>query len=298
MKMMWAVVLAGAFFLGLVACDLQKIGNQATARAVAVSTVLSTPAVEIKAGALAGIDASIPTFDAGITIDAGLLEDAGVTIPPQNVVLVFFGQRQGEGLDLAPTPTTGANVTLTEKGGATWPLTDQGAGNYTLTGDAGFAYKDNATYTFNIASGGSTYVAEVERVPAQERIPRFHDAPGYIEINAGDAVTFLRPEPTSGQQRNLGFINVFPVDKSGSQGNTTYTNIPKTPLAFLKLIVAPDDWLQSSVTIPGTAFPEKDKNYVIILQSAKLGGPKSDNLFSGSAILAGTADVGIVKTRP
>ncbi len=50
------------------------------------------------------------------------------------------------------------------------------------------------------------------------------------------------------------------------------------------------------VTIPGTAFPEKDHNYVIVLQSAKIGGPKSENLFSGSAILGGTADIGIVKT--
>jgi hypothetical protein len=52
------------------------------------------------------------------------------------------------------------------------------------------------------------------------------------------------------------------------------------------------------VTIPATAFPDKDHNYVIVFQSAKLGGPKSTNLFSGSAILAGTADIAVVKTNP
>ena len=44
-------------------------------------------------------------------------------------------------------------------------------------------------------------------------------------------------------------------------------------------------------------FPDPDMNYIVVFQSAKLGGPKSDNLFSGSAILAGTADVAIIKTR-
>jgi hypothetical protein len=34
------------------------------------------------------------------------------------------------------------------------------------------------------------------------------------------------------------------------------------------------------------------------MQTARLGGPTSKNLFIGSAIFAGTAEVGIVKTRP
>jgi hypothetical protein len=52
------------------------------------------------------------------------------------------------------------------------------------------------------------------------------------------------------------------------------------------------------VTIPGSAFPERDANYLILMQTARLGGPQTENLFIGSAILAGTADVGIVKTDP
>ena len=44
-------------------------------------------------------------------------------------------------------------------------------------------------------------------------------------------------------------------------------------------------------------FPEPDRNYVILLQSAKLGGASSENLFIGSAVIAGVADVGVVKTH-
>lgn len=286
----------GVLALSVVACDLGKLTNQATASAVAVATVLSTPEIELRGEAVAGFDASVPDFDGGLVFDGGLPFDAGVTVPPQNLVTLYFGNK-GPSLDTAPTGVPGATVTLTEVGGASYPLEDLGGGNYGL-GDAGFAYKSNATYDFTIVHNNTTYVAEVERVPAQERIAEFHPAAGYVELTAGQAFSFTRPEPPSNQEPALGFVTVFPVSSSGGKGEPTYTNIPSTPLQFLKLVVAPTDWKKPVVEIPGTAFPNADSNYVIILQSAKLGGPKSDNLFTGSAILAGTADVAIVKTRP
>lgn len=280
-------------------CDLGKVGNQATAKTVAVSTLLTTPQFEIKADAIAfgAFDASIPSFDAGI-IDAGAFwTDAGLVVPAQNLAFVFFGQRQGESLDVAPTGVAGATAKLMETGGPTFVLSDQGGGAYALLPDAGFVYRENATYQFEFGYEASTYVAEVARVPARENIPQFHTSEGYVTLDAGSPFTFVRPDPLGGQDRNMGFLNVFPINADGSQGQPTYTNIPTNALGFLKLIVAPTDWKSTTVTIPGTAFPRADANYVIVLQSAKLGGPKSDNLFSGSAILAGTADVAIVKTR-
>ncbi len=293
-------MLVGAALVGLTACDLTKIGNQATARTVAVSTLLTTPAVEVKAAAVAGngFDASIPDLDAGLTFDAGvLLTDAGFAVPAQNLAFVFFGQLQGANLDLAPTGTPGADAKLTEVGGPTFTLDDIGGGNYALSPDAGFSYKDNATYQFIFVAQSQTYVAEVARVPAKENIAQFHPAPGFVELNAADDLVFTRPDPPQGQDRTFGFVNVFPINRQGSQGQPTYTNIPTTALGFLKLVVAPNEWKQTTVTIPGSAFPTRDANYIVVFQSAKLGGPKSDNLFSGSAILAGTADVAVVKTR-
>lgn len=289
------------------ACDLQKTANQISARTVVVATVLSTPPVTIKPEAIAGIDASIPSFDAGgIVFDGGLpidFRDAGIPIPAQNVVVLFLGQRQGDNLDVAPTGVAGAQVTLQQAGGAAFKLTETGGGNYLLSGDdAGFKYQSNATYSFSVLSSGETYVAEVAQVPPEERIGAFESSRGFIDQTAGQPLTFVRPEPAPGQRLNLGFVNVFPIDPSGKQSPMpTYTNVPTTPLQFLKLIGdavgAQTEYRAQSITIPGTAFPERDRNYIVLFQSAKTGGPKSDNLFSGSAIIAGTAAVGIVKTR-
>lgn len=289
-----------------VACDLQKTANQISARTVVVATVLSTPAVTIKPEAIAGLDASIPTFDAGIIFDGGLpidFRDAGIPIPSQNVVVLFLGQRQGDNLDVAPTGVAGAQVTLQQAGGASFKLNETGGGNYLLSGDdAGFKYQSNATYSFSVLSSGETYVAEVAQVPPEERIAAFESSRGFIDQQAGQPLTFVRPEPAPGQRLNLGFVNVFPIDPNGNQSAMpTYTNVPTTPLQFLKLIGdavgAQTEYRAQSITIPGTAFPERDRNYIVLFQSAKTGGPKSDNLFSGSAIIAGTAAVGIVKTR-
>lgn len=311
-----AVLTAAAAATLATACDLQKISDQATARTVAVSTLLSTPSIEVRREALAlnGLDASLPAFDAGALagLDAGalfadagaLLGDAGIVvtsdglvIPAQHLAFVFFGQRKGDDLKSAPVGTPGATATLKQVGGPSFQLADQGEGAYALLPDAGFSYVPGATYQFEFAFQAKTYVAQVDDVPRSEDIPQFHPPEGYLELDAGTGFLFTRPDPPSGQLRSYGFVNVFPISIRGEQGAPTFSNIPTTALGFLKLVVAPTEWQRTIVEIPGSAFPNPDTNYVVVLQSAKLGGPLSNNLFTGSAILAGTADVAIVKTR-
>ena len=290
-----ALVLAVSALAVTGACDLSK---QVTAKSVVVATILSTPSVDLKPGAIAGLDASIP--DAGLAFDAGTF-DAGLTIPPQSIATVFFGQRQGESIDTVPTPVTGAKITLAESGQSSWTFTEQGQGNYTLGGpDAGFSYKGGATYNITIENQGTTYTAQLANAPVPERIPEFHPAAGFIDQPANQTFLFTRPEIaaiTTSTDRNLGFVTVFPLDTSGAKGMPTYTNVPTGVVPFLKLILFPSEWRTESVTVPASAFPEANKNYVIVLQSAKLGKVTSDNLFAGSAIIGGTADVGVVKTR-
>lgn len=297
----WRPLLLAASLAALAAaCDLQKTANQAQAKTVVIATMLATPPVDIKFDTLAQLDAGLP--DSGFPQDAGVLVgDAGITVPPQNLVALFLGQRNGTGVnlsaDLAPTPTTGAQVRLTQRGGASWTLAETGSGNYFVDGDAGFTYVTGASYDFVITSGGTTYAASLENAPPSERIAAFHPAPSYTEQAAGAAFVFARPDPPAGQERNLGFISVFAVNSQGQKGDVTWTNIPKTPLDFLRLVVAPTEWKQTTVTIPGTAFPNPGTWYVIMMQSAKLGRPASDNLFLASGIMAGTADFGVVRTR-
>ncbi len=289
---LFIAALAGALALAALspACDLAK---QVTAQKLMVATLFSTPAIDVSAAALSGFtDGGTLPADSGISFG-----DAGATLPPQTVALVFFGEREGQSLDKAPTPIDGATVALTPVGGTQVTLKGEGSGNYSKTSldDSSFKYQGGATYQFNAVVGSESFIAEVTDAPAQERVEQFHPASGYVSLAAGSSFSFTRA--STGKEPNIAFINVFPVSDKGERGAMTYSTLPKTPLDYLKLIAAPIDWKQSSFTIPGEAFPEKNTTYVILFNSVKTGGAKSPNLFIGSAILAGSAEVGLVRTQ-
>lgn len=301
MKRLIGFLAVASLAVAPLACDLEKTANQAQANKVMVATILSTPPVDIQPAALAGFDASFD-FDGG-SWDGGEMPTIGdggvITLPGQTAAFVFFGSRQSQSLDTAPDGIAGATASVLPRGGATTNLKEEGGGNYSRNSfdDKAFAYQSGADYEFNVSYQGETYQGLVEKAPALEKIPEFHPAKGYIELAAGSSFSFTRPEPPAGETRNLGFITVYPVESNGQKGDPTYNNIPKTPLDFLKLVAAPSDWRGSPVTIPGSAFPQPKKTYVIVFQAVKTGGPESQNLFTGSAILAGTAEIGIVKTQ-
>ncbi|MBL9037959.1 MAG: hypothetical protein JNG84_05520 [Archangium sp.] len=271
--------------------------NQLTAKHVAVATLLATPAIQFPPEAIAQPDGGFFNFDAGgFTIEMDW--DGGITIPAESVASLFFGLRPDESPASIPDGIEGAKVTLSEAGGGSWQLKEGGLGSYSLAlDDGGFAYKDTATYSFTMEQGGASYVAKIERVPSRENIGIFHPAAGYMELTAGQAVTFTRPEPSASEDRPVAFITVFPISRFGQKLTPTYTTFPKAPVDFLKLVLSPAGFRANQVSIPGSAFPQGNSNYLIVLQTAKLGGPASDNLFTGSAILAGTSEVGIVKTK-
>lgn len=292
---------AGIALLATAACDFEKTGNQLQAQKVMVATVLGTPPVQISPLALAGFDGG---FDAGSLegLDGGAYfdSDAGmVTLPPQTAAFVFFGERQKQSLDTPPDPITGAQVAVAAVGDPPVVLEEVGSGNYQLTSQDNpeLKYQSGATYEFRVEHEGALYVGKVEQAPQLEEIPAFHPPSGYIDHPAAASFTFNRPPAPEGQERNIGFVTVFPVDEQGERGDPTYTNIPTTPLQFLELVALPSRWRQTTVTVPGTAFPQPDMTYVLVLQAVKLGDPESENLFTGSAILAGTAEVAVFRTK-
>ncbi|MFZ5472004.1 MAG: hypothetical protein ACOZIN_21455 [Myxococcota bacterium] len=279
------------------ACDLQKTSNQLRSPHVMVATLLATPPVDVDPLAFSGFDAG--SFDGG-GLDAGATFDGGVlSIPSHTGAFVFFGMRTSESLDTPPQPLSNATASVLPAGGTAVTLNNDGSGNYSKTSveDSSFRYSEGANYEFRVVHEGETYVGEVEAVPPLERIGALHPPKGYIEQPVNTSFTFVRPDPPPGKERNLGFVTVVPLGENGERGEPTYSNVPQTPLDFLKLIALPSDWKKTSVTLPGTAFPALDRTYLIVFQSVKSGGPKSDNLFTGSAILAGTADVGVVRTK-
>jgi hypothetical protein len=269
------------------ACDLEKTANQISAQTVMVGTLLSTPDVAISPEAAAG-------FDGGIGRDGG---QSSFTIPGQTVAVLFLGTRKGA--NDVPEGLTGATVSLQINTTQKVSLTADGAGSYSRSsnGDATLKYQDGATYEFIAEHGGQKFVGQVKDAPAQENIQPLHPTGGVVRMGANTELAFDRADPPAGQERTLGFVTVVPVSDSGQQGEPTYTNVPKTPLDFLKLAAVPVDWKQKRVVIPGTAFPMSKQTYMVIFQSVRTGGPQSDNLFLGSALLAGTADVGVVRTQ-
>ena len=294
----WVIV--GLALAAVSACDLIQ---QATANHVLLGTVLTTPTIEIKGNALVlppvDFDASFPA-DSGFSFDAGtFLNDAGLSIPPQSVAYIFFGTIPGPSSIEAPMGVSGAQATVGVAGGAQVAVNDVGSGAYLLIGnDGGVGYVEGAKYQLNIKSGGALYTCSVDKAPGVEKIPELHPSAGYLDLARNTAVVLNRPDLPGGGELNLGFIAVFGVDVfNGKDTKPTWTNLPQTPLELLQLVAAPIPWRQKSFTIPGSAFPEAGKNYVIVFQSAKMGGPDTPNLSVLSLAAAGTADLGIVKTH-
>jgi hypothetical protein len=291
------VVAVGALCLAAAGCDLV---TKALAKKAMVATLLSTPEVRITAAMIAdqaGFDGGVTIGDAGFVINAG---DAGYSVPPQTIAFAFLGERVGDTFDVTPKAVTGAAVTLEPAAGGSYALKELGAGTYQLTSvqEPALTYTGGATYDVKAIIAGEAFIGSIENAPPQEQVALFHPPSGFVEQRANQPFTFTRPAPPASQEkRNLGFVTVVPISTSG-QGTPTYSNVPQDVSGFLKLASGLDaEWRTADITIPGTAFPEPNKNYLILLQSAKLGGTKGTNLFIGSAIIAGTADVAIVRSR-
>ncbi|WP_171437627.1 hypothetical protein [Corallococcus exercitus] len=288
MKRLLLSALATVSVLSPLACDLEKTTNQLTADHVMVGTLLATPQVDVSASAMAGYDAG--TYGGP---DGGDV----VSFPGQTAAFVFFGTKKGE--NAQPEGLSGATVTLRAGSAAAVPLNGQGGGSYGVTSDStdDLTYTSGATYSFFAEQAGTKYEARVEDSPTKEAIPAFHPAEGFVRINANTAFEFDRPAPPPNQDRTLGFVTVVPLGANGEKGQATYSNVPTTPVEFLQLAATPATFREARVTIPATAFPNPKQTYLVIFQAVRMGGPESDNLFLGSVVLAGTAEVGIVRTN-
>lgn len=286
MKRLLFLTAAAVSLVAPLACDLEKL----TAEKAMVGTLLSTPAVEISPSAAAGFDGGFPTADGG---------EATVTIPAQTAALVFFGTRQGEGA-AEPAPISDATVRIQPQGGQAVGITSDGAGFYTRTDDSDgeLKYQEGATYDFIVTSGGEQFVGRVENAPKQEKVDALHPPAGFVRMNANTGFSFTRRAVAASEERTVGFVTVVPISSSGDRGEPTYTNTPKTPLQFLELVAIPAQWKSDTVDIPATAFPQRDQTYLVIFQTVRMGSAESSNLWFGSALLAGTADVGVVHTNP
>ncbi|WP_342381146.1 hypothetical protein NVS55_15845 [Myxococcus stipitatus] len=276
-------------FLAPLACDLEKTGQQLTADHVMVGTLLATPEVEVSPLALAGFDGGTQIPDGGSVI----------SLPAQTAALIFFGSKNGE--NSQPSGVSGAKATLQPLNGQATALNEDGSGSYSRTNVAGsdpeLSYQSGATYQFIAARNGTRYVGQVDDAPVQEKIAQLHPPKGFLELSTGASLTFDRAAVPGNKERTLGFVTVVPLSSDGEKGDPTYSTMPTTPMEFLQLVAVPGSYREARITIPGSAFPRANQTYLVIFNSVRLGGAESDNLFIGSALIAGIADVGIVRTH-
>jgi hypothetical protein len=221
---------------------------------------------------------------------------AGVT-----TAQVFFGTRPDSGGG-APTGTAGADVTLSWSGAATDKigLPPVGpAGWYQVT-SAGVPYVPGATYTITVFSRGEQFTAS-SVAPSR---------PAITELIAGTPVFPPRTAGTFDKQTvsragsDIAFYAVMPASGAGA-GTPTCTNAPLQDAARLvELLLAPGAWQVPSFDLWRSeltqdaekkcfpASPAGGQFAVTLTTLAKGGG--SSNLFTGSGLLVGATDAGVL----
>ncbi len=278
-----AIALAALGACGLWGCGLF---DSVQATKVMAASILATPEYDM-AKLASG-------FDAGIAYDGGMtLPDGGSgTVPSQTVAEVFFGERNASDPSKAPSGIAGATVKLSI-GSKTLQLADKGNGNYSLTSieNSQLAYVSGVDYDITVTYGGANYTATVKG-PAEEKIEQFHTGSATLEVTANSPLQLTRTSTD-----NVAFTSVFPTDQQqGQTTQPTWTNVPTKPIDLFDLVANDAKWRMKVITVDGSAFP-KPQGYYVVSVAAVSRGHTSDNLFTTSIFLAGTADLGLVKTK-
>jgi len=266
---------------------------------VAMAAIVKTPDVVVPA----------PTQEAPL---------ATRTEPGKVVFTLFFGEVDkdkivaNEAQDGAFTPVAGAVVKLqyTDAGGAAKDLgaTDSGEGKYLLeSGASGLTYESEKDYTAVITHAGKTYRMKV-KAPAAIEIHEFKNKSPPKSVFAhtpGSAFTLTRDDVQLPAKLPVAFAALQAADGSGANlgfdGDFGWTNVPTDALPVLKFLLNDSDWRKPTFTVPGDKFAA-DSDYIVLMAAIDRGGDAaaaSDaSLFTASSFLAGTADGGLVSTKP
>ncbi len=273
--------------LALVALAFVALGcsllQSAQASRVLAASLLATPEYDFTQAVL--------SLDAGIAVpDGGFLKVSG-----QTVVQAFFGDAPTSSTS-QPKGITGATVSLAYAG-KSLALPDIGGGNYLLKSvDApSLTYASGADYKLTITSSSQTYTATVTAPTSDDStIETFHILPSQppIEIAAGQDLELTRKSTD-----RVAFTTVLAIDLSTGSAAQTYSDLPESSVNLLDLILNDAKWRQKVITLPGaTAFPRANTYYLVTVTAVDTGSTSS-NLFTTSVFLAGTPDLGLVKTK-
>lgn len=296
MRLSAAVVSLAALTFAAIGCEeLEKAQNEN----VLVFTLLQSPEFQLPDG----------KTERGIT-----------------AATAFYGKRvnpnpgQPLPLDAKPEGVPGATVTL-KWGSKSVRLSDKGAGSYladTVSEGTGLTALEQAEYTIEVVNDEGQVFTGTVTPPPPVVIAEFEGTDAFCNL-APDGIseevkfqhcrqhtkntdfTISRKDKTTGElltdatKNDLGFWAVYKVSNKIDPKNPNATNFPKEPVEVVQLIAADAPYRAGTFTVPGSAFDDagSDKFYGVGLMVAKKG-TTSNNLFVGSAVLAGHASGGVL----
>jgi hypothetical protein len=227
-------------------------------------------------------------------------------VKSQTVVTAYVGQRDSVTSENAPTPVTGANVTLQFAGNAIKLAEQMGmgqqAGLYTANSQnsMNLTFAENQMYTFNallpgdaITHGGSVtaptklLLANFDFQPTLQ--PYMTMYPNVYKFTKNTDLTVTLKVMTGGQ---YWYVTVLRADTAHPDqpqqvyASPPFDKNPPTAEGIINFIVGTPP---TSLMIPGSTFAQ-DGAYAVLLVAMNNGTP-NQNTFLGSPLLAGSGVV-------
>jgi len=220
--------------------------------------------------------------------DAGTLPS--YVVPAETSARLFFGELdEDDANDVTGIDDATAVLKVKE---VEVPMENEGSGGFLAPG---FVYAPGEPHSMTATRAAKSFVVEVQSAPARETVALFHEgaaASGELLHPTGTPLTLQRSAGAEG----LGFVTVMPVDVEGFREEQVYSTLPDG-LAAYRTLLNPTSYTQTSLTIPGDAFSQPNTVYLVYFTKA-LTGEASEGLEGTSNLVAGVADVGVVRTPP
>ncbi len=218
----------------------------------------------------------------------------GDTITSATTAQLFFGERQSD-LSQPPTPLAASSATLSWDGAAA------GAASLTaVTGKAGWyqassgiAYAAGTRYTFKVVYQGEEFSGAVQ-APSPSRITNADATTHVFEPGAYGGTSLTVTRDVSGGAADA----IYAAFRSDDLAHATCDNAPFDDAGkFVQFVLDDAAWKVTSFVLPKSpCFPSLG-TYAVTLTTVEKSTDVSSNLFLGSAVLAGSADVAVLTVQ-
>ena len=123
--------------------------------------------------------------------------------------------------------------------------------------------------------------------------------PGYVSVSANSSLTLTRTNPVNGSPTTAVTV-VVPVSANFAPQTPSYTSPDTSIIGVLSLVLSPQAYQTSTITIPGASAwascPPND--FLLAVTGLQVGTNEGDSLFTASTSFAGSADAALAHCVP